>query len=157
MPLVLPSYPLINGVRPDWASIQFSPQLPDGSKSVIVGIKSLNYKVEQDPVDVMGTSPLPIAQTRGTAKFSGDVEMYLAEFSALVDAIGDGFGSVLITITVAYSEGDYTKTDTLVGCRLISPEASQSQGADPLTRKFSLKMLNILWGGKAAVLPTISA
>lgn len=154
MPLVLPQYPLINGVRPDWASIQFSPQLPDGSKSVIVGLKSLNYKAEQDPVDVMGTSPLPIAQTRGTVKFSGDVEMYLAEFHALVDAIGDNFATTLITVTIAYSEGDFTKTDTLIGCRLISPEASQSQGADPLTRKFSLKMLEILWGGVRAVTPT---
>jgi len=154
MPLSLPSYPLINGVRPDWSSIQFSPQLPDGSKSIIVGIKSLNYKVEQDPSDVMGTSPLPIAQTRGTAKFSGDVEMYLAEFHALTSAIGDNFGSTLITITVAYSEGDFTVTDSLIGCRLISPEASQSQGSDPLTRKFSLKMLNILWNGVQAITPT---
>lgn len=151
MPLTLPQYPLINGVRPDWSSIQFAPQLPDGSKQVIVGVKSLNYKVEQDPADVFGTSPLPIGQTKGTAKFSGDVEMYLAEFQALVNAIGDGFGSTLITITVSYSEGDYTSTDTLIGCRLLAPEASQSQGADPLTRKFSLKMLNILWGGKAAL------
>lgn len=154
MPINLPKYPLINGNRPDWAAIEFTPQLGDGTSAVVVGLKSLNYKAEQDPTDVMGTSPLPIATTKGTAKFSGDVEMYLAEFQALADAIGDGFGTVPITITVSYSEGDYTRTDTLVSCRLISPEASQSQGADALTRKFSLKMLNILWGGVAAVKPS---
>jgi hypothetical protein len=155
MPLSLPAYPLINGLRPDFACIQFTPQLPDGSATTITGIKSLNYKVEQDPTEIYGTSPLPLGMTRGTAKFSGDVEMYVAEFQAIVDAIGPDFGSVPIDIAVSYSEGAYTKTDFLQGVRLLSPEASQSQGADALTRKFSMKMLNILFDGIAPVLPFV--
>lgn len=151
MALVLPSYPLINGTLPDWASVQFTAQLPDGSRSRIVGLKSLNYKVEQDPADVFGTSSIPIGQTKGTAKFSGDVEFYIQEFYALIEAIGDDFASIPFTITPSYSVGNFTKTDTLVGARLISPESSNSQGADPLSRKFSLKMLNILWNGVQAV------
>jgi hypothetical protein len=151
MPLTLPAYPLINGLRPDWSSIHFTPNLPDGSAEPIVGIKSLNYKVEQDPVEVYGTGPTPIGLTRGTAKFSGDLEMYIQEFYAWVEAVGPDFGSIPINITVSYSESAFTKTDTLIGCRLISPEASQSQGADPLTRKFSLKMINISFNGVTAV------
>lgn len=151
MALVLPSYPLINGLRPDWSSVEFAPQLPDGSKSIIVGIKSINYKVEQDPVDVFGTAPIPIGQTKGTAKFSGDVEMYLAEFYALIEAIGPGWSAVPMTITVSYSEGEFTRTDSLIAARFIAPEASQSQGADPLTRKFTLRMLNVLFNGIPAV------
>jgi len=58
MPLSLPAYPQINGLRPDFASIQFTPQLPDGSATTITGIKSINYKVEQDPTEIYGTSPL---------------------------------------------------------------------------------------------------
>lgn len=146
MPISLPAYPQINGLRPDWASIQFTPLLPDGSAVTITGIKSLNYKVEQDPVEIYGTSPLPLGMTRGTAKFSGDVEMYLAEFYALIETLGQDFGSIPIDITVSYSEGPFTRTDALQGCRLLSPDASQSQGADALTRKFSLKMLNIYFG-----------
>lgn len=151
MPLTLPSYPQINGLRPDWSSITFTPQLPDGSSQAIVGIKSLNYKVEQDPAELYGTSPLPIGMTRGTIKFSGDCELYLAEFYAMVEAIGADFGSVLMDVTVSYSEGAFTRTDTLIGCRFISADASQGQGADALTRKFSLKALNILFNGVPAV------
>lgn len=157
MPISLPAYPQINGLRPDFASIQFTPQLPDGGATSITGIKSINYKVEQDPTEIYGTSPLPLGMTRGTAKFSGDVEMYLAEFYALAEAIGADFGSIPIDITVSYSEGAFTKTDTLLGCRLVSPEASQGQGADALTRKFSLKMLNILFNGVPAVTPYTTA
>lgn len=155
MPVSLPAYPLINGLRPDFACIQFTPQLPDGSAVTITGIKSINYKVEQDPTEIYGTSPLPLGMTRGTAKFSGDVEMYLAEFYGIAEAMGPDFGSIPIDITVSYSEGAFTKTDTLQGCRLISPEASQGQGADALTRKFSLKMLNVLFNGTPAVLPFV--
>lgn len=155
MPVSLPAYPLINGLRPDFACIQFTPQLPDGSATTITGIKSINYKVEQDPTEIYGTSPLPLGMTRGTAKFSGDVEMYLAEFYAIAEAMGPDFGSIPIDITVSYSEGAFTKTDTLQGCRLVSPEASQGQGADALTRKFSLKMLNVYFNGVPAVLPFV--
>ncbi len=155
MPISLPAYPLINGLRPDFSCIQFTPQLPDGSATTITGIKSINYKVEQDPTEIYGTSPLPLGMTRGTAKFSGDVEMYLGEFYALAEAMGPDFGSIPIDITVSYSEGAFTRTDTLQGCRLVSPEASQGQGADALTRKFSLKMLNVLFNGTPAVLPFV--
>lgn len=149
MPLTLPSYPLINGVLPDWSCIQFTPQLPDGSASQVVGIKSISYKLEQDPADVFGTGQTPVGITKGTMKFSGDVEMYIKEFYALVDALGPGFTNIPITITVAYSVGDFTRTDTLLGCRMLAPEASQSQGADALTRKMTLKMLGILFDGIA--------
>lgn len=155
MPVTLPAYPLINGLRPDFACIQFTPQLPDGSATTITGIKSINYKVEQDPTEIYGTSPLPLGMTRGTAKFSGDVEMYLGEFYAIAEAMGPDFGSIPIDITVSYSEGEFTKTDTLQGCRLLSPEASQGQGADALSRKFTLKMLGIYFNGVPAVLPSV--
>ena len=153
MTLSLPQYPYINGVRPDFSSISFLPMIAGAATIPVVGIKSINYKAEQDPADVFGTSPLPIGQTRGTAKFSGDIEIYLEEFQSIVTAQGPGFTSNLITINIVYSEGIFTTTDTLIGCRLISPEVSQSQGADPLTRKFSLKMLNILFGGNPVMLP----
>lgn len=144
-------YPLINGVRHDWSSIEFSVQLPSGAPIVIVGLKSINYKFEKKGTHVYGTGPKPIGITRGVFTPDGDVEMYLDEFSTLVDQLGAGFADVPVTAKISYSEGARTYTDTLIGARIAGVEASQSQGADPLTRKLPLTMLDILYNGKSAV------
>jgi hypothetical protein len=144
-------YPLINGVRHDWSSIEFSVQLPSGAAITIVGIKSINYKAEKKGTLVYGTGPKPIGITRGVFTPDGDVEVYLDEFYNLTTALGSGFMDVPVTCKVSYSEGDRTYTDTLVGARLASVEASQSQGADPLTRKLALTLLDVLYNGVSAV------
>lgn len=144
-------YPLINGVRHDWSSVEFTVQLPNGSPIVIVGVTSINYKFEKKGTHVYGTGPKPIGITRGVFTPDGDVEMYLDEFSILVSALGNGFADVPITAKISYAEGDRTYTDTLIGARIAGVEASQSQGADPLKRKLPLTMLDILMNGRSAV------
>jgi hypothetical protein len=144
-------YPLINGVRHDWSSIEFAVQLPNGAPIVIVGVKSINYKFEKKGTLVYGTGPKPVGITRGVFTPDGDVEMYLDEFSLLVAQLGPGFADVPVTARVSYSEGERTYTDTLIGARIAGVEASQSQGADPLTRKLPLTMLDILYNGASAV------
>lgn len=144
-------YPLINGVRHDWSSIEFAIQLPTGTAVTVVGAKSINYKFEKKGTHVYGTGPKPIGITRGVFTPDGDVEIYLDEYASLVDQLGPGFADQPLTIKVSYSEQERTYLDTLIGVRIAGVEASQSQGADPLTRKLPLTMLDILYNGKSAV------
>lgn len=150
------SYPLINGVRHDFSSIELKL-----SGQIFIGFKSINYNRTRTRVMVRGNSPDPIAKTEGTNEYTADCEIYLAEWnqlqSILVQAAnaagipngGTGYGDVLFQIVVTYSSlGFDTITDTLNGCSLDSLEASQSQSADPLVRKFNLAPLKILFGNE---------
>ena len=155
------SYPLINGVRHDFSSIEW--KLAAGTQPIVIGFKSINYSRVRTRVLVRGNSPDPIAKTEGTNEYTGDIEVYLAEWNGLIQPAliaaaaaqglnangGSAYGDVLFQITVTYSSfGFDTITDVLNGCSLDSLEASQAQSADPLVRKFNINPLKILFGNQ---------
>lgn len=142
-------YPLINGAYPDWSSIE-----ADVDDVKIRGLKSINYKGGASKGNgVYGTgSPDPLGYTTGTNEYSGDVEMYLPEFYEMIETMGRGWGNRYFDITISFTVPDGTggstaKTDILKGVKFIEPDASQSQGADAITRKLGLQITKILYGG----------
>lgn len=139
-------YPLINGVRHSWASIEI--KLAD---DIILGITELNYKDKLDPGIVKGAGPRPIAFTLGNAEFDGDFTILLEEFNTLVTKLGDAWKSISFDIIVTYDEsgsGLSTIVDTIKGCRITDTEASNSSGStDGSVRKCAIKALDILWNG----------
>lgn len=142
MPASQISYPLINGARHSFASIELKI-----STQIFVGFKSINYSRTRSRTLIRGNSPDPLGKTRGDNEYSADVEMYLAEANQLLTLLGKGYGDVFFPINVSYSENGFdTITDNLIGCTIDSTEASQSQGSDGLTRKFNLTPLKILFG-----------
>jgi hypothetical protein len=146
---------LINGVRHDWSSIELHV-----AGQVIIGRKSVNYSRKRARAMVEGGSPDPISKTRGRNTYTGDIELYLAEFNQLLDLLtqsaaaagataGNGYGDVPFSVVVMYSETGFDQiTDTLLGCTLDSTEVSQSVSADALSRKVELNPIKILFGGK---------
>lgn len=142
MPASQISYPVINGQRHSFASIE----LKIGSL-IFLGFKSINYSRTRTRALVRGNSPDPLGKTRGENEYSADCEMYLAEWNLLMSTLGKGYGDATFSVNVTYSENGFdTITDNLLGCTIDSTEASQSQGSDPLTRKFNLAPLKILFG-----------
>lgn len=139
-------YPLINGVRHSFSSIE----LKLGT-NIFVGFKSINYSRKRTRTIVRGKSPDPLGKTRGTNEYTADCEIYLAEWNALLaqlQAIAPGYGDVLFTVLVTYSENGFdTIQDTINGCSIDTTEASQAEGPDPLVRKVELNPLKILFNG----------
>lgn len=139
------SYPLINGTRHEWSSIELKL-----NGKIYVGVSSINYSAKLEPTKVYGVSPEPIGRTRGVYSAEGSIEMYLAEYNALLtdlSALG-GLMEVSFDAVVAYSEADFDViTDEVIGCRIKNIDASQSQGADPLKRKLDLDIMKIKFGG----------
>lgn len=136
-------YPLINGVRHSFASIELKL-----STQLFIGFKSINYSRTRNRTIVRGNSPDPLGKTRGENDYSADCEVYLAEWNLFQALLGKGYGDVFFPVIVTYSENGFdTITDTITGCSIDSTEASQSQGSDPLTRKFDLKPLKIKFAG----------
>ena len=151
------SYPLVNGVRHSFSSIEATAQVSSaggGTTSVNLnfrGYKAINYDRTRTRTMVHGNHPDPLGKTRGKNEYKGDVEILLAEFNALqaaLQSVQAGYGDVFFNYVVTYSENVFdTLTDTLIGCTLDTTNVAQSESADPLMRKIELNPIKILING----------
>lgn len=145
-------YPLVNGVRHSWASIE----LKVGNQ--IYYATAVNYSRKRNRTMVRQNHPDPVGKTRGANEYSADLELLLAEFNGLQAALitqanssgnNGGYGDVFFSVVVSYTEsGLDTVTDTILGCTLDSTEASNTEGTDPSKRKTDLAPLKILFAGQ---------
>lgn len=152
-------YPLINGERHDFTSIELKI-----AGQIFVGFKSINYKRTRTRTKLWGNSPDPIGKTRGTNDYTCDFELYFAEWKLLKEILkkaakakpgiisgtspGSGYGDVFFQIIVTYGSSQFdTQTDTINGNTADEVEGSQSQGADPLFRKVGTNPLKIIEDG----------
>lgn len=143
-------YPLINGVRHSWASIEIKV-----NDDIVLGITEINYDDTLDPSEVYGAGPRPIAFTLGKASFKGDFTILLEEFDALIQKLGAGWKAQSFDIIVTYDEsgsGLSTIVDTVKGCRITNTEGSNSSAnSDATVRKLPFKCLDILWNGLSSL------
>lgn len=133
--MALPNYPLINGLRHDWSSLQI-----EVGTLKITGLKSLSYKHSLEPGEVRGTHPQVLGHTLGTYTADASIEMYLSEANELKRVLGAGYMASVFNIVAKYSpkKGDPVITDRLIGCRIKTEDKSFSQGNEPLAVKFDL-------------------
>lgn len=137
------AYPLVNGVRHSFASIELKL-----NAQIFIGFKSINYNRTRSRAKVRGNSPDPLGKTIGDNDYTADAELYLAEWNQFQSSLGVGYGDVFFQVLVTYSANGFdTIQDVINGCTIDSTEASQSQGPDPLVRKFDLAPLKILYNG----------
>lgn len=137
------SYPLINGVRHGFSSIEL--KIKD---QIFIGFKSINYSVTRSRAKVMGNHPDPIGWTRGENEYKADCELYLAEWSLLQSQLGKGWGDIPFSVLVTYGENGFdTISDELTGCHLDGTDISNGQGSDALIRKVDLNPLKIILNG----------
>ena len=136
-------YPLINGIRHSFASIELKL-----NTQIYIGFKSVNYSRKRSRAQVRGNSPDPMGKTQGDNEYSADIEVYLAEWNQFQASLGPGYGDVFFQVLVTYSANGFdTVQDVINGCTIDSTEASNSQGPDPTVRKFDLAPLKILFNG----------
>jgi len=141
------AYPLINGVRYDFSSIEVKV-----SGRSFLGIKEIAYSDSLEPGEVYGAHAQVLGRTRGQYKAEGSMTLFRAEADEWLQALGEGFLEAVFDIQVFYAEaGMPLVTDTLVGCRIKKPDISLSAGSDALQVKFDLHMLYILHNGIAPI------
>lgn len=137
------AYPLINGVRHSFSSIELKL-----NGQIFLGFRSINYSRTRSRSFARGNSPDPLGKTRGENEYSADCEVYLAEWNLFQSQLGAGYGDVFFQVLVTYTENGFDSIqDVLNGCTMDSTEASNSQGPDPLVRKFNLSPVKILFNG----------
>lgn len=143
------SYPLVNGVRHTWASVEarFSGR--------IFYFPEINYSRTRERPLIYLNHPDPVGKPRGKNGYAADATMLLAEFNlfqqllaAQAQQLNVGYGDVFFDVLVSYNENGFDViTDTIKGCTLDSTEAAGAEGTDPLKRKFNLSPIKILFNG----------
>ena len=150
-------FPAINGNYFSWADVELTFLLP--APFILAGVKALNYSDNLSKKLVYGTAAVPIGVTKGKYEPKGDIELWLPQANLMITTLGIGWKQIPVTITASYiSSGPYgvptpglpqpAITDTIPGCFLSGLDASQSEGDEALSRKFTLTIVNqILWNG----------
>jgi len=128
-----PQYPLVNGVMYDFSSITaMLGATPYG------GFKSISYKDSLEGELQYGTFAQAVGVTRGQYKPEASLEVYLADWYALIAALGDGFGVKTFPITVLYDENGTSHVDVLPSVRIKGNAKDYKPGADGLSVKVDL-------------------
>lgn len=148
-------YPLINGVRHSFASIELTINTEKGPRR-IVGFKEIAYSQDLEPGEVRGSHPELLGRTIGDLKNEASVTLYNEEWKDLQDAMGDGYMQKAFDISVTYAHNEEevnigVVTDELKGCRIKKIDRSHSQGTDGLEVKLDLHPMRILLNGKEAI------
>lgn len=154
MPIPI-SYPLINGHRYSWTSVEIGL----GQSGIIVrGIASIDYGDQLTPGKLRGTGPNVVGRTRGEYEADAEIEMYRLEWENLKSQLGNGgvgFGETGFPITVSFGEANQpVVTDTIEGCRVTKVRTGGAEGSDPTKVKISLDVHRILHNGVPMYTPT---
>jgi hypothetical protein len=153
-------YPLINGVRHDWSSVEIRV-----ATNVILGITKIDYSDKLTGTAVRGAGPKIIAYTTGMQENTGGFTILLEEFNALQEALQtinpDAWKLAYFDIEVSYqARGLSTVSDAIRGCRVdeVKVGTTDSGSADPTTRDLTLLVTDILWNGVSGnpVQPTVA-
>lgn len=144
-------YPLTNGFRHSWSSIEFRL-----AGDITLGCTEINYAVKTDRGYVRGAGALPIGQTLGNFTFEADLSILVSEFDQVMQLLGPQAMTQFWDIVVSYDAGvgliDASPLaviqDTIQQVTITEIAAAASSGsADGLTRKFTLMPSGILWNG----------
>ncbi len=152
----LPSYPLLNGVRHSWASVQIT-----AGGITIGGVQEMNYAVKLAAQYVYGAGPLPIATTTGVGSMTADMTLLEEEFRMLVLTLGSpgllgggaGFMTSFFDIEVqksneGYIEGGLSTIIDTLQCRITEATAAmKTNDGTALVRKVTLLPLTMRLNG----------
>lgn len=145
--MTTPKYPLVNGVRYSFASIEFNI-----AGKIILGMKEIAYTETLEQGELRGTGSQVLGRTAGDYSVESSCTMYREEFDDLLDTLGEGYLRKSFDVTVTYAdEGAPTKTDKLVGCRIKSIEQSNSQGTDGLEVQLQFHVMYLLRDERAGI------
>lgn len=140
-------YPLVNGERHDFSSIEIVLDTPNGTKR-FKGFKSINYSTELKATDIKGTRARKLGRTRGELTETASCEMYKAEWDEFREALGDGYMRKVFDVGISYAADSLPVTSAqLSGCRIEKVDNAHSAGADGLAVKLDLNVMKIIEDG----------
>lgn len=147
------AFPLINGLRHAFSSMQFVFKTTSGGGSADIPdirmfLKSIDYERKRERGEVRANHPDPIAKTLGENMYSASIEVYRSEWNLILSTFGNGYGDDTFTLLVSWGlSGFETVTDEIIGCHWDSSASGGTQGSDPSVVKIDLNPLKIKFAG----------
>lgn len=136
-------YPLINGLRYDWSSIELRIR---GRRRK--GFTEVSYTTSREHGKPGGAGDRRAGRTRGQVSDEASVTMLAEDARKLLAELGQNFGTRPFDIVVSYSEGIRTHTDTIRGACIKSVGNAHQRGSDGLVIRLDLDPMEILIDGK---------
>lgn len=134
--------PTFNGITYSHQSLNII--IPGLGLQPLKGVKSLNYKAQNNTSKQYGNQQFMLSETLGTIECSGSIEMYVEDFVRLTAAMGHGWSEKYVTIILNYSiDGVATHTVELVNVRFVNPDSGTTEGTDAQTYKMDLSIQEI--------------
>jgi len=133
--------PLINGTNYAWNNITWMwYSLP------LVGIKSITYEAKQKTELNYGNGPYPISESQGNYEYTGEIEIYLDEWNAIIAAApgNDPLQIPRSDMQVVYGGSRVTaKADTLQMVKFTNDPVTVKQGDGSVILKLTLSIAGI--------------
>lgn len=152
------SYPTFNGHRLSRTScvLRIAPLV--GVPLVVGGWKSINTSEELTPGEMYGNRAKLQGRTRGKHKATCDLEIFAEDAEkvriALNETPGMGYGeanfNLMLTASERWLNGSFVWQ--ALACRVMKDELSVGDNDDPLSRKFTLHVGDMLTNGISMVL-----
>ena len=147
-----PSYPSVNGLKPDFYSLRLNINGPAGQPLYNgvspVGLTSIDFSDKRESGKLRGNAAVLLAKTPGKYTVKASFEMYMADFyggllpflGSLGLPLGLGAYELAFGMDLVYSvPGQLIPFDAqLVGASLGDVGDSQKEGQDPLKVKVEL-------------------
>ncbi len=150
-------YPLINGARPDFASIRIS-LVNTGAIAIpgnLIGFEAIDYQDETSAKFMHLTRSKPVILSRGKYRAHGSIDWFLEEHRVITRYLTSmqqgGFGDAIFNITISYSQTQTSPliTDELRRVRIVGNQQRGQHGGPALTTKTPLIIGEIAWGSGA--------
>jgi hypothetical protein len=138
------AYPLINGNRCSWSSIELNV-----NNTIVRATKAIDYTQGLEPGKMRGTHAQKGGRTRGEYEPEASITFFLEEYYELIGVLGNGYMEASWDTTVSYSEKNNIspKTDKIIGCRFKKNQKSHAPGPDALIVKCDLDVMFIFENG----------
>ena len=144
-------YPLINGYRPSWASIEFK-----FNGTIVVAINKAKYGAKRTRTQPYGTNVNPLAKTRGKIAYNGNVTWLLTEYYNFIGILGaadptgqNSYGDAFFGVDITYQDtGGGIIHDQLLGCTIDEDDSAHTEGAETLMVTTDLAPLLVLRNGQ---------
>lgn len=158
-----PTYPLVNGVRHSFASvqIQIGPVAETGQTWITAkGFTAVNFKRTRERGELRGPHPDPEGKTQGSNKYELKITFGLAEVHYLFETVlgGQGYGDLLFPVQVQFFERqfDLVKYD-FSGCSIDTDGGDNAQGVDATVQEIDFKPLLMVKNGHQNVANPLNA
>ncbi len=138
-------YPIVNGVRQDPSSVEMS--LGDPINLIILFV-SVSWKRTRSRTKLSLNHPDPVGKTRGKNEYDASLELAIAEYEAILNILGDGYGDIQFQISLNIKESGFNPVNVLISNCTLDDDDGDASGTNALTRKIALNPTKILINGK---------